>query len=141
MKKLEFEKKTRKAVETESTRIVKITFLNNNYHLDLPEKSIVNRENGLLEMGKLTSKDKTFRFRWDEKAGKIDIDLFEKNQKKPKKNFEGHHTELINNSTPRKYNFKIKHKEELIFKGVIATKIKTENIISRQLCYKIAKKK
>ena len=137
MDKRKFKEKKRKAVEIVEINIIKIQYLNVNYELELYPHALVNRENGLLECGKLKSNKNIFRFRWDEKDESIDVDLQLAGTKKRLKDFIGHHTIQVSVSPNRKYKFKIKHKDELVFKAVIEVVVKTENRIAKNLRYVI----
>ena len=133
-----FKKLPRKAVEICSLNIVEIEFLNCDYKLKLFNNNLVNRQNGYLEVGELISGGNAFKFRWDERAGLIDVDVKLPDADKKIKEFLGHHTEQISDSPNRKYRFQIcLPNKELIFKAIVEITIKTENRIEKSLQYVI----
>jgi len=137
MNKIDFEKLPRKATEVYVKDFV-VKYLNHDYELELFTNAFVNRENGYLGIGELSSPENIFKFRWDEKDSepKIDVDLKKVGENEIFKDFKGHHTKLISDLPNRKYSFDIFYPEgKKIFKAIIEMSVKTENRIEKSLQY------
>lgn len=124
-----------KAVEFCLFGSIEVEFLNHDYKLKLPITSLVNRKNNYFEIGELVSNKKVFKFRWDKKTEKIDVDLFDLGLKISPKDFISHWTKKISDTPNRKYQFGIEYKEELIFKAIAGVRVKTENRMEKSLRY------
>jgi hypothetical protein len=95
---------------------------------------------GLLEIGQIISSERKFRLRWDEKAGLIDIDMFEEGSEIWKKGgFEGHHSVLVSAPPERKFQIQIKYRGAQIFNGILTLLITTRNRQTLTACCCIVK--